>query len=121
MHPNSPNSFSITRNQHNPLQFVPYGMAMLTGGLVQVVQINGVGLLTDGFIWQAPEYWFHPQSMYGVSTSWSAAAGYSGCVSASLISNSWTAAAGYSGCAAASLITTAWTNSSLGQYGEASG
>lgn len=53
-----------------------------------VSQINGVGLVTGGLVWQKPEIWFDIQSVDGISTGWTAAAGYSG--SATLITTSWT-------------------------------
>lgn len=102
--------YTMTSNveQHNRFQVCPYGMALLTRGLVQIVSINGYGLMTNGFLWQGPAIWFDAQSAAApFSTSWSAAAGYSG--SASLIATGWTAASGYSG--SASLILTAWTAS----------
>lgn len=72
-----------------------------------ITQINGVGLVTNGLVWQKPEIWFDFQSVDNISTGWTAAAGYSG--SATLYSTGWTAAAGYSG--SATLIATSWTES----------
>lgn len=94
-YPNTPNYFTSRITQGNPANACPYGMAQLDGGMCQISQINGYGLLTLGFIWQAPEIWFHPQAMDGIGpngasmTVWTAAAGYSGCVSASLVVTTW--------------------------------
>ena len=81
-YPNTPNYFTSRITQGNPANACPYGMAQLDGGMCQISQINGYGLLTLGFIWQAPEIWFHPQAMDGIGpngasmTVWTAAAGY---------------------------------------------
>jgi hypothetical protein len=105
----TPSTLTSNVSQGNRFQYTPYGMAMLSGGLVQITSINGVGLLTNGFIWQAPSIWFDPQAFDGVSTTWAAAYGYPG--SSFNILTGWTASAGYSGCAAASLIATSWASS----------
>jgi hypothetical protein len=94
--------------QHNRFQYCPYGMALLNGGLCQIVSINGIGLVTDGFIWQGPAVWFDAQAYSTpVTTTWSASYGYAG--SSLTISTGWTASIGYSG--SASLISTSWTAS----------
>lgn len=106
MHPNSPDQLTMkSSTPANTWNVGFYGMAQLTGGLVQITQINGHGLLTKGFVWQLPELWFDPQSMDGVATGWTAALGYTG--SASVLATGWTAAIGYAG--SASVISTAWT------------
>jgi len=104
----TPHVFTSNLSQGNRFQYTPYGMALLTGGLVQIVSINGVGLVTGGFIWQGPAIWFDPDAPVPLVTGWTACAGYSGCAAASLVATGWTAAAGYSGAASASLVSTVW-------------
>lgn len=89
-------------------------MALLAGGLIQIVQVNGIGLVTNGLIWQGPEIWFDAQAAMNLTTGWTAAAGYMG--SATLVSTAWTAAIGYSG--SASVYQTTWTKSAFGSYSE---
>lgn len=108
-YPNTPILFTSIQNQTNRFNYCHYGMANLSGGMVQITQINGVGLVTNGFVWQGPEIWFYPQNVDGISTGWAASAGYSGCVASSLISTSWTASPGYPGSSVT--ITTVWTAS----------
>lgn len=103
----TPSTLTANLYQGNRFQYTPMGMALLSGGLVQNVSINGIGLVTKGFIWQGPAIWFDPNAYAPISTSWGAAYGYIG--SSFVISTGWTAAIGYSG--SASLITTAWTAS----------
>lgn len=85
----TPIVFTSVQNQANPLQYTPLGMALLSGGLVQIVSINGVGLVTNGLVWQANSVWFDPGSMDGIATGWTACAGYSGSAMASLIITNW--------------------------------
>lgn len=103
----TPILFTSLGRQSDPYRYGTYGMALLDQGICQIDAINGVGLLTRGFIWQGPAVWFDPQSMYGVSTNWSAAAGYSG--NATLYTTGWTAAIGYAG--SATTYATTWVKS----------
>lgn len=106
-YPNTPIQFTSRIYQGNANNYTLYGMALLDGGLCQVAQTNGIGLVTFGFVWQGPEIWFFPQEAQSLTTGWTAAAGYTG--SGSAITTSWMAASGYAG--SSLVITTTWTNS----------
>ena len=88
--PNSPLPQNITQKFYlnDPNAYYALGMPLVSGGLVNVVQVNGIGLVTNGFVWQIPELWFAPQSVDGIATGWTAALGYAG--STSVITTSWT-------------------------------
>lgn len=88
--PNTPIQFTNKFYRFDQYAYYGLGMPQVTFGFVNIVQVNGVGLLTDGFVWQIPELWFAPESVDGIATGWTAAAGYSGCAAASLISTAWT-------------------------------
>lgn len=90
-YPNTPIVFTSIQNYSDRYNYCAYGMALVDYGLVQVSQINGVGLVTSGLVWQGPEIWFYPQAVDGIATGWTAAAGYSGCAAASLITTTWSA------------------------------
>ena len=106
-YPNTPNDLATkSSTPSNTMNYTYYGMANLSGGLIQVAQINGVGLLTNGFVWQMPEIWFYPQEARSLTTGWTASLGYSG--SATVIATGWTAALGYFG--STSSISTTWTS-----------
>ncbi len=103
----TPIIFTSIQNQSNPYNYCLYGMALLTGGLVQVVATNGIGLVTGGLVWQGPIVWFDPQAANPISTGWTACFGYAG--STYTITTGWTAMAGYIG--SSSTITTTWSSS----------
>lgn len=103
----TPVLLTSNQSQGNRFQYTPMGMALLSGGLVQNVSINGIGLVTDGFIWQGPAIWFDPNAFAPLSTSWNAASGYVG--SSVIIATGWTAAIGYVG--SSSVISTLWVAS----------
>lgn len=83
-----------------------YGQAILTDGLVVSDAIAGIGLLTRGLAWPAPQIWLDTTLNSGIATSWTP--------SASAASTSWTESAG-----AGSSTVTIWTNEPKGSiWGE---
>lgn len=87
---NTPLLFTDLNIQADSYNYTCLGMPLVDGGLVMVVQVNGVGLLSSGLVWQKPEIWFDTQSVDGIATGWTAAAGYSGGAAASLVVTAWT-------------------------------
>lgn len=55
-------------NASDPI--APYGMALVDRGLVVGGAIDGVGLVTNGFLWQLYKIWFDDQYYQNLSTSW---------------------------------------------------
>jgi len=97
----TPNTITFHPNQLDANNVAPMGMAMLTGGLCQIVSINGFGLVTNGFLWQGNAMWFDANSFSPISTTWAA--------SGSSIATGWTAAYGYAGSSLS--IQTSWSAS----------
>lgn len=76
---------------------------------MQITQVNGVGLCTNGLVWQDCDVYFYPNDVIGISTGWTPALGYSGNATM-VLSTAWSPALGYSGNATL-VISTAWTPS----------
>lgn len=75
----------------DPNRYTTYGEAIETNGLVVRHDINGVGLVTRGLVWQLFDVFIDVGSVDGITTSWSDSQ---------------------------SAITTTWTDSQYGIYGE---
>jgi hypothetical protein len=75
----------------DPNRYTTYGEAIETNGLVVRHDINGVGLVTRGLVWQLFDIFIDTASVDGISSSWSNAE---------------------------ASITTTWTDSQYGIYGE---
>jgi hypothetical protein len=54
----------------DPNDVFSYGMAIADFGICQVEAVNGFGLCTRGFLWQAHAIWASVDGI-GISTSWS--------------------------------------------------
>ena len=63
-------------NPFDPNDVFSYGQGNLTYGLVVGSAVNGFGLVTRGFLWQAHDIWLNLNNVAGVSTSWSLPSGY---------------------------------------------
>lgn len=91
-------SASITTSiaQNNPLSYSVLGEAVVGAGFVVRHGIDGAGLLTRGLVWPSWAIWLDTQSIDGVITGWTAAAGYAG--SSSVITTGWSPSIyGYNG------------------------
>jgi hypothetical protein len=66
----TPYTIALHNNQKDSMNVGALGMAMLTGGLCQIVAINGIGLVTDGFLWQGNAIWMDLNALSPISTSW---------------------------------------------------
>lgn len=86
----------------DPNSTFSYGMALEDFGLCQVEAINGFGLVTRGFLWQAYGIWANVENTIGISTSWT--------VYASGSSNSWAVEN--------SSVVTTWTLDVSALFGE---
>lgn len=62
--------FGALQAPNNPMNVTCYGQALLDAGLCQIVQTNGVGLVTRGFLWVGGEIWFDKEAQDGITTSW---------------------------------------------------
>lgn len=69
-YPNTPSTITSVLSQFDKNNVVHYGMADLSGGLIQIDQINGYGLMTNGFLWQFGEIWFYPEDAAPLNTTW---------------------------------------------------
>ncbi len=79
-------------NPHNPEGYTVYGEAVITSGLTVQHGVDGVGLVTRGFVWTGYAIWLDIQA------------------AAPAIVTSWTDSN--------SVITTTWTPTIYGQAGE---
>jgi hypothetical protein len=67
----------------SPNPAYPYGEALVTNGLVTRNVVNGLGLVTRGFIWELYGIWFDAEYYAPITTSWAA-------YGATLTSTTWT-------------------------------
>lgn len=100
-YPNTPTTFTSVLYQVDKNNVVHYGMADLSGGMIQIDQINGYGLITNGFLWQFNEIWFYPQEAAPITTTWADGN--------APITTGWSPCIGYLG--SSLVITTNWVNS----------
>ena len=87
----------------DPDAIFPYGMALVTNGLVNIEASNGYGLVSRGFLWQLYDVWLDYELYDNISSSWSDAN--------ALVTTSWAAAAGSS-------VSTSWGDVQYGIWGE---
>ena len=86
----------------DPNYYFTYGEGIVSSGFVVRDGINGVGLVTRGFIWQLYDIWVGREATDSLSTSWSNA-------EASLTTNWTNMDTG---------ISTTWTDMQYGISGE---
>lgn len=84
---------------HDQNNTIAYGEALTNYGLVVRDAVNGWGLVTRGFLWQAYDIWIKIEDYDAVTTSWSD--------SDAVISTSWSDSN--------ASITTVWTDSSMSE------
>lgn len=80
----------------------PYGMPLVSDGLVNIDAVDGFGLLTRGFLWELYQIWFDIEFYDGLSTSWGS--------SEAQVTTNWASSEAN--------ITTMWTAPQFGIYGE---
>jgi len=82
-----------------------YGEPLLTFGLSNHGAVNGLGLVSNGLLWQLFDLWCDVHYYSTITTSWSAASG------ATVTSTTWAAASG------ATVTSTTWTSPQYGMFG----